>query len=231
MLRDNPIPSTLAAKVPQVDDDIVAFLGQEFPHKLDKYLSKIQGTTVVVAAPLATLWANLIDQKLKGEAALIAADEVVEIIQRSLSLLGNSINYISQARRDVIISKLETEKKGLAKIMRKASKGDLADAKTELLGPTFRKVLKEKADTMSAFGKIAERVEQSAANPNRFFRGGPSTSKHGGGRGRSTRPYSGYSTTRNSAQQNQAKPPQYFNNPSQQRFNKPRTQNQPKARQ
>ena len=27
MLRDNPIPSTPAAKVPQVDDDIVAFLG------------------------------------------------------------------------------------------------------------------------------------------------------------------------------------------------------------
>ena len=231
MLRDNPIPSTPAAKVPQVDDDIVAFLGQEFPHKLDKCLSKIQGTTVAVAAPLATLWANLIEQKLTGEAALIAADDVVETIQRSLSLLGNSINYISQARRDVIISKLETKKKGLAKIMRKASKSDLTDAKTELFGPTFRKVLKEKADTMSAFGKIAERVEQSTSNPNRFFRGGPSTSKYGSGRGRSTRPYTNLSTTRNVAQQNQPKPLRYFNNPSQQRFNKQRTQNQPKPRQ
>ena len=139
----------------QVDDDniIVAFLEQEFPHKLDKRLSKIQGK------PLATLWANLIEQKL---AALIAADDVVEIIQRSLSLRGNPINYV---RRDVIISKLETKKKGL---MRKASKSDLTDAKTELFCPTFMQVLKKKANTMSAFEKIAERVKHSTSNPSPF---------------------------------------------------------------
>lgn len=204
-------------------------LGQEFPHKLDKCLSIIQGTMVAVAAPLATLWANLIDQKLTGEASLITADEVVETIQRSLSLLRNLINYISKARREVIISKLESKKKGLAKIMRNTSMGDLTDAKTELFGPTFRRVLKEKADTMSAFGKIAELVEQSTANPNRFFRGGPSTSKYGSSRGRSTRPYTSLSTTRNTVQQNQAKIPRYFNTPSQQHFNKPRAQNQLKS--
>ena len=53
--------------------------------------------------------------------------------------------------------------------MRRASKSDLTDAKTELFGPTFRKVLKEKADTMSAFGKIAGSVEQSTFNPNQFY--------------------------------------------------------------
>ena len=62
--------------------------------------------------------------------------------------MGNSINYISQLRSNVIPSKLE---KGRAKIMRNASKGDLTGT---IFGLTFTKVLKEKAETMSAFGKM-----------------------------------------------------------------------------
>ena len=77
----------------------------------------------VVAAPLATLLANVIDEKLIGEASLI----VVETIQRSLSLLENLINY---TKRYVVIS----SKNGLAKI---TSKSDLTDAKIESFSPTY----------------------------------------------------------------------------------------------
>ena len=102
MLRDNPNPSTPEAEVLHcIDDNIVAFLGQEFTHKLDKCLSKIQGTTVAVAAPLATLWANLIEQKLTGEAALIAAD-VTETIQRSLSFHSWEIRLTTFLRQEEI---------------------------------------------------------------------------------------------------------------------------------
>ena len=142
MLKENPVPNTPAAEVPQADNDIVAFLGQEFPLKAEKRLMRIQATVLSVSAPLATLWANLVDQNLTNDGgALIPADDVKDTIQRSLALLGNSVNYISQARRDLIIS--NSKKKGLARITRKACKADLADAKTELFGPTFRKVLKE----------------------------------------------------------------------------------------
>ena len=34
MFKDNPIPDTPAAKPPQPDDDIVAFLGKDFPSKM-----------------------------------------------------------------------------------------------------------------------------------------------------------------------------------------------------
>ena len=234
MLKDNPVPNTPAAKVPQSDDDIVAFLGQEFPVKADKRLIRIQATVLAVSAPLATLWANLVEQDLTNDrGALISADDVKDTIQRSLALLGNSVNYISQARRDLIISKLESKKKGLAKIMRKACKADLADAKTELFGPTFRKVLKEKADTMTAFGKIADRVEQSSSRNQRFFRGGPSTSKYGSGRGKYTSPYNATVTdgNRSTPQNNQTRHTRYFSQQNRQQPNKPRFQIRTKAHQ
>ena len=77
MLKENPVPNTPAAKVPQSDDDIVAFLGEEFPLKADKRLIRIQATVLVVSAPLATLWANLVEQDLTNDkGALIPADDV-----------------------------------------------------------------------------------------------------------------------------------------------------------
>ena len=77
MLKENPVPNTPAAKVPQSDDDIVAFLGQEFPLKADKRLIRIQATVLAVSAPLATLRANLVEQDLTNDkGALIPADDV-----------------------------------------------------------------------------------------------------------------------------------------------------------
>ena len=213
MLRDNPIPST------PVDDDIVAFLGQEFPHKLDKCLSKIQGTTVAVAAPLATLWANLIEQKLTGEAALIAADDVVETIQRSLSLLGNSINYISQARRDVIISKLETKKKGLAKIMRKASKSDLTDAKNYSAQHSGR-FSRKKRIQCRLLGRLQSVWSSLLLIPTGFFEGAPpqANTAVAGAEAQDRIPTSAPTETS-------------LNRPNPKALNKQRTQNQPKPHQ
>ena len=67
MLKDNPVPNTLAANVPRSDDDIVAFLGQEFPLKADKCLIRIQATVLAVSTPMATLWANLVEQDLPND--------------------------------------------------------------------------------------------------------------------------------------------------------------------
>ena len=101
-LKQNTVPNTPTAKVPQADD-IMAFLGQEFALKVDKRL-------------------------------------------RPLSQ-HHSLPY------GHILS----------------TKNFMADVKTELFGSTFRKVLKEKADTMSAFGKMADRVEQSSGSGHRFL--------------------------------------------------------------
>ncbi len=190
MFKDNPIPDTPAAKPPQPDDDIVAFLGRDFPAKSEKRLRRIQATTIAVAGPLTTLWANFVEQDMgQGSGTLISVDDVIDTIQRSLSLLGNSVNYISQARRDLIISQLEYKKKGVGKVMRKVCQSDLGNTGRELFGEKFRKTLKSKADSMVAFGKIADRVEQNTRNKNQSFRGGPSTSRYAGGAGKNPKSY------------------------------------------
>ena len=62
IFKDNPILDTPAAKPPQPDDDIVAFL---FPNKSDKRLRKIQATTIAAAGPLTILWSNLVEQDME----------------------------------------------------------------------------------------------------------------------------------------------------------------------
>ena len=125
--------------------------------KSNKRLRRIQATTIAVAGPLTTLWANLLDQEMdRNSGTLVPVDDIIDTIQRTLSLLGNSVHYISQARRDLVISQLEYKKKGLGKVMRKVCQSDLGNTGTELFGEKFRKSLKSKADSMVAFGKIAE---------------------------------------------------------------------------
>ena len=64
--------------------------------------------------------------------------------------------------------------------MRKVCQSDLGNTGKELFGEKFQKTLKSKADSMVAFGKIAERVEQNTRSKNQSFRGGPSTSRYAG---------------------------------------------------
>lgn len=228
MFKDNPIPDTPAAKPPQPDDDIVAFLGNDFPNKSDKRLRRIQATTIAAAGPLTTLWSNLVEQDMeKGSGTLVPVEDVLDTVQRTLSLLGNSVNYISQARRDLIISQLEFKKKGLGKVMRKACKPDLGNTGSELFGEKFRKTLKSKADSMVAFGKIAERVEQNTKSHNQSFRGGPSTRRYAGGAGRNTKTYQSNQNRQPWIHRPKSYPPKrYFN----QNHNQQQKQDPPKAK-
>jgi len=47
------------------------------------------------------------EQNLSGsQEELILADEVLRVLQASIVLIGNSVNYISQERREAILSKV-----------------------------------------------------------------------------------------------------------------------------
>ena len=72
MFKDNPIPDTPAAKPPQPDDHIVAFLGNDFPNRSDKCLRRIQATTTAAAGPFTTLWSNLIEQDIGKGSGILA---------------------------------------------------------------------------------------------------------------------------------------------------------------
>ena len=80
------IPDTPAAKPPQPDDDIVAFLGNDFPTKSDKRQRRIQATTIAAAGPLTTLWSNLVEQDMvKGSNTLVPVGDIIDTIQRIFS--------------------------------------------------------------------------------------------------------------------------------------------------
>ena len=100
------------------DTSIVAFLGNDFATKSNKCLGRIQVTTIAAVGPLSTVWSYLVKQDMvKGSNTLVPVEDVIDTIKRTFSLLRSSVSYISQARRDLIISQLEFKKKGLANVM------------------------------------------------------------------------------------------------------------------
>ena len=170
MFSENPVPDTPAVHPPQADDDIVTFLGRSFPQKQDDRLRRIQATIVTSVSPLTKLWGELLEQNLTpSSGGLVPVDIILDTLQKSVAMIGNATNYVSQIKREVIISQIEIKKKGLVQILRKACKADLGEAEKELFGPTFRKTLKEKADAMVTFEKIADQVTHSGGHKSDQF--------------------------------------------------------------
>ena len=128
MFKDNPTPDTPVAKPPQLVDDIVAFLGNDFPTKSDKHLRMQDSSYNNSCSPPSDHLVVQSSRTRHGQSSntFVPVEDVIDTIQHTISLLGNSVKYTSQARRDLIISQLEFKKKGLAKVMRKACQPDSA---------------------------------------------------------------------------------------------------------
>ena len=99
---------------------------------------------------------------------------MLEAIQRSLVLVGNVSNYISQMRRDIIIRKLEDRNRGLARTLRSICKSRQPDGDL-LFGSVEHKTLSDRAETVLALQKAAAKVKVhgSGGSVKKFFRGGP----------------------------------------------------------
>ena len=178
------------AKAPETDPLFADFLGKRYPEQQDKQLSRIQTSILAACAPLTDLWSKLCDQGLSGEEdELIPVEEVLKIIRASLSLIGNSSNYVSQLRRKTIIEALPADKANLAKIMKQVSRGQIENSGSELFGDQAIKAVSERVNTLETFSKTASKSEvKLRLQPKRFFRGGP-PAKYGGGAGTTGAPY------------------------------------------
>ena len=190
MAREDPLPDIPALRCPRADDVIADFMGKDFPSKIDSQYRRMQTAVLASAAPAINLWINLDQQQLTlGQGGLVPVDVVLGVIQRSLVLVGNASNYISQMRRDIIIRKLEDRNRGLARTLRSICKsrqpeGDL------LFGSTVHKALSDRAETVSALQKAAAKVDVrgSGGSVKKFFRGDPALD-HGRGSGKYPRPF------------------------------------------
>ena len=87
MHKMHPVPRTPVMKVPKVDCYMMDHLRQRFPKSRDGEL----GTC---------LWSDLLDNSLLADkSAMINVHDVLNIIQRTLVLMGNANELLSQARR------------------------------------------------------------------------------------------------------------------------------------
>ena len=187
MARDNPLPDTPSLHPPKMDDVLVDYMGSDFPPSSEEHYKRIQTAVISARAPMLNLWAHLEEQQLTvGQGGLIQTEVVLEMIQKSLVLLGNASNYISETRRDLIIGKLSKKKRSLGRVLKSACKKNKPEG-AMLFGPAVYKAISERVDTLAAFNKTAGKA-QGGKPDGKFFRGSPAF-RDGGKSGKFPKPF------------------------------------------
>ena len=147
MHKAHPVPSTFAAKSPVVDKFVKDYLKSRYP-KQDGELMKLQSVMLKVCGPMTCMWSDLIEQNLlENPDATISVHDMLEIIQRSLVLLGNANEMLSQMRRTNL---LELADKALGKYAQDSP----SQAGEFLFGPEFAKHLQDKIEADVSLAKV-----------------------------------------------------------------------------
>ena len=193
MLKRHPKPDTPAMTPPKLDQFITDFAPKSIVKARDTSLARIQGSLLYAVNPLVHVWANLIDQKLDSDPeALIPVSDVLEMIQRSTVLLGNTNNLISESRREAVLEKIQPT-------LKKYAGGDFSEAQNELFGMKFKENLVQKVEADTALSKAVRIVTRGSniyqnpglpQKPNRpLFQS--RTSRYGSVFGKRQSPYQG----------------------------------------
>ena len=122
MLKKHPKPNSKVMAPPKLDQFVSDFAPKKVDKARDASLSKIQGSLLYAVNPLTNLWAGLIEQGLADDPeALVPVPEVLDVIQRSIVLIGNTNNLVSETRREVALDEIHSS-------LKKYAKGDFKDA-------------------------------------------------------------------------------------------------------
>ena len=171
MARDNPLPDIPSLHPPETDDVLVDYMNNDFPSSSEEHYKRIQTAVISAGAPMLNLWAHLEEQQLTvGQGGLIQTEVVLEMIQKSLVLLGNASNYVSEIRRDLIIGKLSKKKRSLGRVLKSACIKNKPEGAL-LFGPVAYKAISERVDTLAAFNKTAGQTQGGKPDGKFFFRG------------------------------------------------------------
>ena len=196
MLRKHPKPDTKVMVPPKLDQFITDFAPRKVDKARDAALTKIQGNLLYAANPLANLWANLIQQGLDGDQqVVIPVSDVLDVVQRSLVLLGNANNLLSERRRELALEAVHPS-------LKKYAKGDFTQAESDLFGGKFKEELVQKVEAGGALSKavrIVSRGTKVYQNPQAQHRGKnplfqSRTSGYGAVFGRKYSPYQAHSS-------------------------------------
>lgn len=161
MSKENPLPDSAAFECLRADDAIKDFTGKSFPKKLEDIYKCVQSSINAAAVPALSLWKDFDEQGFtSGQGSLMPVDSVLEMIQKTLVLKGNSSNYISQCRRDNIIFKMKKQNPNLGSAIASICQDHQTDEK-RLFGGEAHKALNERAESLSAMKKVSSKMESS----------------------------------------------------------------------
>lgn len=195
MLKRHPKPNCKAMVPPKLDQFVSEFAPKKVDKARDAALSKIQGSLLYAVNPLTNMWAGLIEQGMAEDPeALIPVPDVLDIIQRSIVLIGNASNLVSETRREIALEAIHPS-------LKRYAKGDFKDAGSDLFGDQFKDELVKKVEADSALSKAVRIVSRSSKvyqSPHSQNKGknplfqDSRTSGYGAAFGRRQHPYTGH---------------------------------------
>ena len=137
-------------KVPKVDGFVLDHLKQHFPKSHDLELGTIQAALQQCAGPLLCLWSELIDNDLlKSEDSVINVNDILNVLQRTLVLLGKANELVSQARRCNILRVID---QGLEKY----GKEPLSNNQEFMFGKEFCSQLKAQVESNKTLMQVVQ---------------------------------------------------------------------------
>lgn len=212
LMEKFPIPSAIAAQTPVIDQPILHLMAQrklnvkQIPGALA--MEAIQSRLLDSTAPLAALHAAAINAQAKDE--LMQPKAVLEAVNHTLLLIGNTNSQITYQRQRAILSKLSPH--ALSFLPREPV---LADDK-ELFGQTIRKSIKEAAEVKKDLGmgndtnrpvSYAQRSFRRPVPYNREYRRGNNRFQDFRGKRNQGRPNQGFSQANIKGEQTKANLP------------------------
>ena len=156
MLKGHPKPNSKVMVPPKLDQFVSDFAPKKVDKARDAALSRIQGSLLYAVNPLTNMWAGLIEQGLvEDPEGLIPIPDVLDIIQRSIVLIGSANNLVSETRREVALDAIHSS-------LKKYAKGDFKDAGSDLFGEKFKDELVKKVEADSALSKAVWIVSRTS---------------------------------------------------------------------
>ena len=189
MLKADPKPQTPVISPPNVDEYLAVFWKGKLNLSQDGEWKQVQNALLCATGPLCGLWSQIHEQGLDSEDGPIPASAVLDMIQRTLVLIGNANQLLSEKRRLGLLKSIDPN-------LTKYAKGEFPEAGKELFGNKFAKEIVGHVEADTAICKASAIVNKglrstsskgkspSSSSKSDFFRWGR-TGGHGTASGRS----------------------------------------------
>ena len=191
ILSDFPKPQCDVLQVPKLDPEVREQLtkkGKDPQFGTEKVLYKIQQQLLEVTGPLTCLWSDLI-----GPGDRPNNEQIVQLLQSALVLVGSASHNISVERRKLAWGRINPNLKTLATETYNNRKGNL-------FGPGFLEKASKKVDADKALAKVVSegsnprkrQFEEDPKDLRRFLSRGAPVQYGSKGKQRHFKPYNAY---------------------------------------